>query len=130
MSGAGPKLVPLRRAQEPASPPGLTEDELATAFTARHQHELRYVAVWGVWLRWRGSSWQRETTLEAFDMARAVCRDAAAGIRNAKLRAKILSASTRSAVESLARADRAHAATTDQWDSDLFTVGTPKGPHT
>lgn len=127
MSG-GLKLVPLRRTRAPAEPPGLTEDELATAFTARHRHELRYVAAWGAWLRWRGSSWQREATLEAFDMARAVCRDAAAGIKNAKLRAKILSASTRSAVENLARADRAHAATTEQWDTDPLVIGTP-GQH-
>ena len=127
---SGPKLVPLRggrstgQASAPATPAGLTEDELAAAFTERHGHELRYVAAWGSWHRWHGSSWQRETTLAAFDMARAVCRTAAAGLKNAA-RAKILSASTRSAVENMARADRAHAATTEQWDSDQFAVGTP-----
>jgi hypothetical protein len=63
--------------------------------------------------RWRRSTW------------RAVCRDAAAGIKTAKLRTKILSASTRSAVENLARADRAHAATTDQWDADSMVIGAP-----
>jgi putative DNA primase/helicase len=127
---SGPNLVPLRRngQAEPAMPPGLTEDELASTFTERHEHELRYVAAWSAWMRWTGSSWRRETTLEAFDLARAVCRDAAAGLENGKLRAKILSASTRSAVESLARADRAHAATTDQWDSDALAIGTP-GKH-
>ena len=110
---------------EPATPAGLTEDELATAFTARHRHELRYVAAWGAWHRWAGSSWRRETTLAAFDLARAVCRDAADGLGNAKLRAKILAASTRSAVENLARADREHAATVEQWDSDPLVIGTP-----
>jgi putative DNA primase/helicase len=127
---SGPNLVPLRRRNgnaEPAMPRGLTEDELASTFTERHGDELRYVAAWGAWLRWCGSSWHRENTLAAFDMARAVCRDAAAelGPKQAKLRAKILAASTRSAVENMARADRAHASTTEQWDSDLFAVGTP-----
>jgi putative DNA primase/helicase len=103
----------------------LTDDELAARFTERHGQELRYVAAWGAWLRWRDTSWQRETTLETFDLARIVCRDAVADLRDAKLRSKVMSLSTRSAVENLARADRVHAATTDQWDSDLMTVGTP-----
>jgi putative DNA primase/helicase len=106
---------------------GLTEDELAEEFTRRHRHHLRYVAAWGAWMRWTGQHWQREATLEAFDLARAVCRGAAAGLTNAKLRARILSASTRAAVENLARADRAHAAVTEQWDPDLFSLHEPKG---
>ena len=122
---AAPYWEPTEEPDEQEAADGLTEDELALAFTARHRHELRFVAAWGAWLRWRGSSWERETTLEAFDMARAVCRAAAAGLEDGKLRAKILAASTRSAVENMARADRAHASTTEQWDSDLFTVGTP-----
>jgi putative DNA primase/helicase len=105
---------------------GLTEDELAEEFTRRHRHHLRYVAAWGAWMRWTGQQWRREATLEAFDLARAVCRDAAAGLTNAKLRARILSASTRAAVENLARSDRAHAAVTEQWDPDLFSLHEPR----
>jgi putative DNA primase/helicase len=112
---------------ETSSLPGLTEDELAAEFTRRHRHHLRYVAAWGAWMRWTGQHWQREATLEAFDLARAVCRDAAAGLTNAKLRARILSASTRAAVENLARSDRAHAAVTEQWDPDLFSLHEPRG---
>jgi putative DNA primase/helicase len=130
---AGPQLVPLavatkqkrNGAHAATVPAGLTEDELAAEFTRRHRHELRYVAMWSAWMRWRGAAWQRETTLEAFDLARAVCRDAGEKIPEPGLRAKVLSASTRAAVENLARSDRAHAATTDQWDPDPFTIGTP-----
>jgi putative DNA primase/helicase len=122
---AAPYWEPSEEPDEQEAADGLTEDELTLEFTARHRHELRYVAAWGAWQRWRGSSWHREDTLAAFDMARAVCRNAAASVDNAKLRAKIMAGSTRAAVENMARADRAHAATTDQWDSDLFTVGTP-----
>jgi putative DNA primase/helicase len=104
---------------------GVTEDDLATEFTRRHRDHLRYVALWGAWMRWSGRHWQRETTLEAFDLARDVCRDAADKIKNAKLRARLLSASTRAAVENLARSDRAHATTTEQWDRDPFALNEP-----
>ena len=80
-------------------------------------------------MRWTGRQWLRETTLEAFDLARSVCRDAANKIKNAKLRARILSASTRAAVENLARSDRAHAATTEQWDRDPFALNEPGNIH-
>jgi putative DNA primase/helicase len=105
---------------------GLTEDELAEDFTRRHHHHLRYVAAWGAWMRWTGQHWQREATLEAFDLARAVCRDAAAGLKDPRQRARILSAATRAAVENLARSDRAHAAVTEQWDPDLFSLHEPR----
>jgi putative DNA primase/helicase len=110
-----------------ATPPGLTEDELALEFTRRHAADWRYVAAWGAWMHWNGVRWQRESTLEVFDLARAVCRDAANGLDSAKLRARILSAATRAAVENLARSDRAHAALTDQWDADQADLNHPEG---
>jgi phage/plasmid-associated DNA primase len=107
---------------------GLTEDELALEFTRRHRDRFRHVASWGVWMKWTGCRWQREPTQEVFDLARKVCRDAGKGLGNAKLRARILSASTRAAVESLARSDRAHAAVPEQWDRDLFALNEPRSP--
>jgi putative DNA primase/helicase len=105
---------------------GLTEDELAAEFTRRHRDHLRYVALWGTWMKWNGLRWRREPTREAFDLARIVCREAAAGLDNAKLRARIMSASTRAAIESLAQSDRAHAAVTEQWDRDPFALNEPR----
>ena len=105
----------------------LTEHELALEFTRRHGHELRYVALWNTWMRWTGAHWQRETTLAAFDLARAVCRDAADRINSSKLRAIILKSSTRAGVENMARADRQHAATADQWDQHNWHLNTPEG---
>ena len=103
-----------------AGPIGTTEDELAREFSRRHGADWRYVAAWNAWMRWDAQHWQREPTLEVFDLARAVCRDAAATIssRSKKLRAIVLSARTRAAVENLARSDRDHAATSEQWDAD------------
>ena len=106
---------------------GLTEDELALEFTRRHAAELRYVALWGGWLHWDGQRWQREQTARVFDLARNVCRAAGEGLADAKLRARIMSASTRAAVENMARSDRRHAATVGQWDSHQALLGTPEG---
>ncbi len=105
----------------------LTEDGLAAEFTRRHRDHLRYVALWGAWMHWDGRCWQREPTLMAFDLARAVCRDAGDGLDNAKLRARILSAGTRAAVENLARSDRAHAALPEQWDAYPWHLNTTGG---
>jgi putative DNA primase/helicase len=104
----------------------ITEDSLALEFTRRHRDHLRYVALWGAWMSWDGCTWKREQTLEAYDLARLVCRDAANSIANAKLRAKVLSAGSRAAVENLARSDRAHAAVIEQWDRDLFALNEPR----
>jgi putative DNA primase/helicase len=108
-------------------PPGFTEDALALAFTSRHAEDWRYVAAWGRWLCWTGTHWQHETTLKAFDLARLVCRKAAASCKYRKIAAKISSAGTVAAVERLARADRRHAAKSDQWDQDLWALNAPGG---
>ena len=108
-------------------PPGYTEDALALGFTRSHAENWRYVAAWGQWLCWTGTHWQHETTLKAFDLASLVCRKAAASCHNPKIAAKISSAGTVAAVERLARADRRHAATSDEWDQDLWALNTPGG---
>lgn len=112
-------------------PPQFSEDNLALQFTARHGHELRYVAAWGQWMRWDGKKWASDLTLHAWDMARVVCRDAAveAGyMPDAKgLPARLSASKTRAAVESLARSDRRHAATSDQWDANPWHLNTPAG---
>jgi putative DNA primase/helicase len=108
-------------------PPGFTEDALALEFTSRHAYDWRYVAAWARWLCWTGTHWQHETTLKAFDVARLVCRTAAASSSNPKVAAKISSAATVAAVERLARADRRHAGKSDQWDQDLWALNTPGG---
>ncbi len=84
----------------------------------------------GKWLRWEETRWKIEDTLKAFDLARVVCRKAAAEIvdpKLAKLASSVASAKTRAAVVSLASADRAHASTVDQWDIDQLAINTPGG---
>src|SRR5882672_1456335 len=91
---------------------------MALAFATEYRDELRYVALWGRWLRYDGAKWRHDDTLNVFDLARDLCRDYSK---------KAASASTVAAVEKLCRADRRLAATTDQWDVDPYLLGTPAG---
>jgi len=104
-----------------------TEDALALAFTRRYHRDWRYVAGWGKWLVWDGQRWRTEDTLAATDLIRSVCRQTAVRADNPKVAAKLASASTVGGVERLARADRRHAATTDEWDADPWLLNTPGG---
>ena len=104
-----------------------TEDALALAFTRRYHRDWRYVAAWGRWLVWDGQRWRTEDTLAATDLIRSVCRQTAVRADNPKVAAKLASSGTVSGVERLARADRRHAATTDEWDADPWLLNTPGG---
>jgi hypothetical protein len=89
------------------------EDAVALDFAEQQEKHFRYVAAAGQWMRWTGTYWQIEPTLQAFDIARGLCRNA--GNADAKKVA---------AVTTLARADRRVAATTEQWDSNLYLFNT------
>jgi len=104
-----------------------TEDALALAFTRRYHRDWRYVAAWGRWLVWDGQRWRNEDTLAATDLIRSVCRQTALRADDRKLAAKLASSGTVGGVERLARADRRHAATTDEWDADPWLLNTPGG---
>lgn len=107
--------------------PEFSEEFLARRFTALHGDNLRYVAAWGRWLEYDGKVWRRDDTLQAFDLARAICREAAAEADKDSTAKALASAATVAAVERLARADREHAAIADQWDADDWLLNTPGG---
>lgn len=108
-------------------PPAFTDEALALRFADLHANDLRYVAAWGRWLHWDGTMWRHDDTLKAFDLVRAVCREAAASCNRDKVAAVIASAKTVAAVERLAKSDRRLASTTEQWDRDPWLLNTPKG---
>ena len=106
-----------------------SDDALALAFADKHAGELRYVALWGKWLRWDGTCWRTDDTLCVFDLARQLCREL---IKNGvplprKAIDALSDASTFAAVERVARSDRQLAATTEQWDADPWLLNTPGG---
>ena len=117
-----------------ANPPGpelpqFSEENLALCFSEQHSENLRYVAGWGRWMRWSGHMWRYDDTLSVFDHARAICRAAASEVdeEHQGTAVRLASAKTVSAIEHLARCDRRHAATIDQWDADPWMLNTPAG---
>jgi putative DNA primase/helicase len=128
VSGDAAMSTVIADATEPdAELPEYSDDSLALKFTEKHGDDLRYTAVWGHWNSWNGSVWKRDETLTVYDLARRVCREEGTRCEDKRLAARIASAVTVAAVERLARADRRHAASTDQWDADPWTLNTPGG---
>jgi hypothetical protein len=102
----------------------LTEDALALRFSEQHEHDLRYIATKGCWLKWDDARWYEENTHLAFDLARRSCREAAQEFGNGKPPAHVFSAKTIAAVERMAKADRRQETTIEQWDVDDFAFNT------
>jgi putative DNA primase/helicase len=113
------KLATLQDSGE--LPPG-TEDALALTYAERHAVDSRYVAAWSRWLLYDGARWVFDTTLHAFDRARAICREIAADCERSAH--EVASAKTVAAVERLAKADRRLAATVPQWDANGWGFNT------
>ena len=109
--------------------PQFSEDALALRFSRKYADELRYVHRWGTWMRWDGMRWAEDRTLDIFDLARGVCRQASAecGDPQKFQAAKLASKATSAAVERMAASDRCHAATAEQWDGNPWLLNTPTG---
>jgi putative DNA primase/helicase len=111
---------------EPCAPI-FSDEALALRFAEIHADDLRYVAAWNKWLLWDGTRWLFDTTLAAWNEVRKICRAAAAECNKLKLASALASSKTVAAVISLARSDRRLAATVEQWNTDIWSVNTPKG---
>ena len=112
-----------------ARPPEFSDEALAQRFAQRHVETLRYVAAWSHWYAWTGARWGMDTTLDAFDRARAVCRAASSEADKSNIKTALASAKTVTAVERLAKADRRLAATVEQWDADPDRFNTDAMAH-
>ncbi len=111
-----------------ARPPEFSDEALAQRFAGRHGDGLRFVAAWSHWYAWTDARWERDTTLAAFDRARAICRAASSDADTPHIKTALASAKMVAAVERLAKADRRIAATVDQWDADPDTFNTEAKP--
>ena len=107
-----------------ARPPEYSDEALAQRFARMHGKTLRYVAAWAHWHAWAGARWALDSTLDAFDRARAICRAAASEADKPHVKTALASAKTAAAIERLAKADRRIAATVEQWDMDPDTFNT------
>ncbi len=107
-------------------PPPYSDDALALRFADIHVGDLRFVAARNEWMIWNSARWKIEHTLRAHDLARKVCRQAAAKCHDTTAK-MIASAKTVAGVLNLARADRRLAATMEQWDVGPWLLNTPDG---
>ena len=105
----------------------LSQDAAAERFAEAHAGDMRFVASWGKWFIWNGQRWHEDQTLFAFDRARLVCRAMAQEATSDEIARNLTSAAGVAAIEKLAKADRALAATAEQWDSDPWILNTPGG---
>ena len=104
-----------------------SDDGLGLAFTRRYGDDWRYCAAWGQWLSWTGTRWNPDRTLVQQHLVRGVCRAAQEFADRPSQRSKLASASTVSGVERLTRSDPRHASAAETWDSDLWSLNTPRG---
>jgi P4 family phage/plasmid primase-like protien len=99
-----------------------TEDSIALEFANRYAEEMRFCHDWGKWLRWDGNRWQQQRTQLAFHYARELAREA-----NPSGMSGPAQASTARGAERFAQADPRLATVNEDWDSDIWLLGTPGG---
>ena len=75
---------------EPDRPPAFSDEALALRFTERHKDRLRYVAKWGRWLIRQPAVWHFDETMQAFDLARMMCREAASECNDLRIASSTL----------------------------------------
>ncbi len=103
------------------------EDGLAMAFSHHFAEDWRYCAPWGKWLVWNGVRWNVDKSLYVMYLSRLMCRMASIHADGSKLKGRLASAGTVSAIERLARSDVRHSATVEEWDAHAWLLNTPGG---
>ncbi len=126
--------VPVVHQIEPHTPVDLVEgidytneDGLALAFSHQFAEDWRYCAPWGKWLVWNGVRWNIDKALYVMHLCRLICRSAAGQADSAKLRARLASSGTISAIERIVRSEPRHSATVSDWDANAWLLNTPGG---
>jgi putative DNA primase/helicase len=104
----------------------LSEDRVAVEFIRRHGAKVRYDHSIGSWFIFDGQRWRQDKTRRAFawarDLARELSIDEAPGTKRGAGRAAFAKG-----VEEHASRDQGVALVTDDWDRDLYVLGTPGG---
>jgi putative DNA primase/helicase len=126
--------VPIQPSIEESPPPDLligidwsTEDGLAAAFTRRYADDWRYCAPWGKWFVWVDVRWVPDQMLYVSHLSRGICRAASLRADTPRVKAKLASSATISAVEKISRSDPAHSSSAEEWDADVWALNTIGG---
>lgn len=114
------------------------ESNVATKFSATIDRNLRYVDEWGKWMVWDGSRWVADRLRHAAEASKRYC----AAIADAAMKdgmtfttdtqkRTVASRFTEKRVimniAELAKSDPRIAASSDQWDADIWLLNTPGG---
>lgn len=109
----------------PLTPPEYSDDALALDFV-QCAANLRWSHGLG-WMLDDGVTWSRDDNLRRYDVARRVCRIAAAGVAVDAEARRLASARTVNATLSLAQADPGMVVPTSVWDADTMALNMPAG---
>lgn len=110
-------VIPLPGAQQIE----VSEDAIALEFTRQNADTLRFDHNVGKWYQWQFTHWKVTDVPVAFHFAREIGRRMGAGKK------ATCKASVAGGAERFARADPAHAVTSEIWDADPWLLGTPGG---
>ena len=107
-------------------PPDFSDDRLALDFVQAYGAGHRWSPGLG-WMTDTGIVWKRDDILGRYDLARRVCRAAAAGANKPDEQKRLTSAKTVNAVLSLAQSDQRIVVPATAWDGAPTLLNTPGG---
>ena len=115
----------LETLPEPIEAPELSEDALALDFVARAS-DFRWSHGMG-WMVDNGTTWTRDDNMQRYDIARRVCRAAAAQAENSGMAVRIAASKTVNATLTMAQGDPRVIIPANVWDANPMVLNTPQG---
>src|SRR3954447_5233996 len=103
----------------------VSDDALALELGREWDGTAKHVALWGRWLFWTGSKWERDEKLHHLTGTRAFLREKAKKLPSTA--SGLRSARTVADVASLLRSNEELVGGVDQWDRDPWQLNTPAG---
>src|SRR3954447_9265535 len=103
----------------------VSDDTLALELGREWDGTAKHVALWGRWLFWTGSKWERDEKLHHLTGVRAFLREKVRKLPPAA--GALRSARTVADVASLLRSNEELVGGVDQWDRDPWQLNTPAG---
>lgn len=118
--------VPDGPAPELLVPPDFSDDALALDFVRAYGRGYRWSPGLG-WMAAGATVWTRDDALTRYDLARRICRAAAACAQKPDEQKRLTSAKTVGAVLSLAQSDQRIVVDAGLWDAQPLLLNTPAG---
>ena len=118
----GPKALALKSISVEGQILSPSEMKVAQLFQSQYANDVRFCKVWGTWLCFDGTRWERDETDLVFSLCTKVAAKANAEGKNSTEKAAFVSG-----VEKFSRTCREFATTPGDWDNDSNVLNTPAG---